>query len=315
MRSSRRIVPVVVSFILIAILVSYAPWAKVATAIGQLTFVSILELVALSLIYYALKSVRFWYLLRAMGIHKPLQIVALSYMSAQPVSLLPAGEIYRSHALRKYTGVPVKQSIGQFTLQGIFEGSSMALLILISSLALGRLRVAALLLTACLVCIIVSIQRGHLKALVKQFDKLPFLEVTDSTAESFSQRNQAALSYPWFPSLFAQSILIEIVGVVIAYTAVAGLGAHIDIFQATLLYTVPIIVGFVSFLPGGFGASEHSAVAILLLSHLTVGIAVAATLLMRTTIVILGVIYGLVVIGYSRLAYSSLGSGLGKKRD
>jgi uncharacterized membrane protein YbhN (UPF0104 family) len=88
------------------------------------------------------------------------------------------------------------------------------------------------------------------------------------------------------------SLAIEGVGAGIAFASVVGLGGDINGYQAILVYAIPIILGWLSLLPGGFGISEQSAVGVLLLSDVKVSTAVAATLIMRVTIVGLGAAYG-----------------------
>jgi uncharacterized membrane protein YbhN (UPF0104 family) len=287
-----RFTPIIISLILVAILVGYAPWAEVLDAIRDCPPSVIAILGLLSLLYYALKSLRFWLLLRAMDIRQPLKTVALSYMSAQPVSLLPAGEVYRSHQLKKYTGVPLSESIPQFTMQGVLEGVSMVSLALISALALRTLRLPFLALTIVLIAVVLAIRRGHVASISRALNRLPFFNVNSSTIDSLNYKHQAVLNRNKLPLLLAISITTELVGAAIAYFAVVGVGAHINIYQSILLYVIPVIVGFVSLLPGGLGISEQSAVGILLLADIPIAEAVGSTLLMRCTLVVLGVAYG-----------------------
>jgi uncharacterized protein (TIRG00374 family) len=296
----RKWLPIVISLILVCVLAALAPWDEIGKVLQDLDLWAIIVLIGLSLLYYGLKAIRFWYILQAMGIRQPLNLVALSYIGAQPVSLLPAGEIYRSHALRRHTGVPVNKSIGQFTLQGLFEGGAMAAILFISALALGTLRVPALILCIIVLLLLLLVNAGYLKDAATALNRLPFVDITENTIEQFSQKNRAALSREWFPLLFGLSFAIEIVGTGIAYVSVAGIGGHISAFQAAFLYVIPIIIGFISLLPGGIGLSEQGAIGVLLLSKISFAVAVAATLIMRVTIVGLGVFYGLIaqVISY-----------------
>jgi uncharacterized membrane protein YbhN (UPF0104 family) len=96
MKRLKRVLPFIISLLLVGVLAGYAPWGEVGHIFADFDAGTIVGLVGLSLVYYALKTVRFWYLLQAMGINQPFKLVALSYMSAQPVTLLPAGELYRS---------------------------------------------------------------------------------------------------------------------------------------------------------------------------------------------------------------------------
>jgi len=300
MNRLRRFVPVIISIILLVILASYAPWDKIGGILADFDLGTILILIGLSLAYYSLKTVRFWYLLKAMKINQPFGVVALSYISAQPVTLLPAGEIYRSHALEQHTGVPVRDSLPQFTMQGVLEGAAMATLAVISALALGKLRVPVLILAAVVLLVTIAISRGYVANFTRILNRLPFINVTNRNIEQFSDRHRAVLSIHWLPLLYGLSLATEVVGAAIAYTAVVGLGAHINMYQAVLVYVLPLVVGFISFLPGGFGVSEQSAVGILLLAHVSVAHAVASTLIMRITIVGLGVLYGGIAMIFSR---------------
>jgi uncharacterized protein (TIRG00374 family) len=300
MNRLRRFVPVVISLILLVILASYAPWDKIGGILSDFDLGTILILIGLSLAYYSLKTVRFWYLLKAMGINQQFGVVALSYISAQPVTLLPAGEVYRSHSLERHTGVPVRDSLPQFAMQGVLEGAAMATLAGISALALGTLRIPVLILAVVVLLVTIAIGRGYVANFTRILNRLPFVNVTNRNIEQFSDRHRAVLSLHWLPFLYALSLVTEVLGAAIAYTAVVGLGAHINVYQAVLVYVLPIVVGFISFLPGGFGVSEQSAVGILLLANVSVAHAVASTLTMRVTIVGLGVLYGGVAMLFSR---------------
>jgi uncharacterized protein (TIRG00374 family) len=298
----KKVLPFVVSLILLAILISYAPWGEVNDILSDFDLSTILILVALSMAYYGLKAFRFWWLLIAMGIRKPFKLVALSYISAQPASLLPGGEVFRSHALEQQTGVPVKKSIAQFTMQGILEGAGLATVMLVSALALHALRIPATILTIAVLIGLVGLTK-YLEPFLHFLNRLPFVNVSESSIQHFSKRHKDVLNRKWFPAMYALSLLTEIIGTAIAYTSVHGLGGNINVWQAGLMYVIPIIVGFVSLLPGGVGLSEQSAIGVLILSNVTTALAVAGTLIMRVTIVGLGVVYGVIalVIGQIRL--------------
>jgi len=270
--------------------------------LSDFDWTTILILVALSVAYYALKAYRFWWLLIAMKIRKPFGLVALSYISAQPASLLPGGEVFRSHALEKQTGVPVKKSIAQFTMQGILEGAGLATVMLVSALALHTVRVPAIILTVAVIIGLVGLTK-YLVPFLHFLNRLPFVDVSETSIEHFNKKHKDVLNRRWLPPMYALSLLTEIIGTAIAYVSINGLGGDISVWQAGLMYVIPIIVGFISLLPGGVGLSEQSAIGVLLLSNVTTALAVAGTLIMRVTIVGLGVVYGVIalIIGQVRL--------------
>jgi uncharacterized protein (TIRG00374 family) len=295
-QSLQRIVPIVISIVLLIILASYAPWGKVGHVLADLDFSTIIILLVLSLLYYSLKALRSWYLLQAMGIQQPFKLVALSYIAAQPVSLLPAGEAYRSQTLHRITGVPVQRSLPQFTMQGFLEAAAMVSIMIVSTLALNTLRLPAIILGILVLIFAIAISRGYVANVTRLVNRLPFLHLSERDIQGFNQRHEAVLSWQWLPFLYGLSLVAELVGTAIAFTSVVGLGGHLSIYQSCLFYVIPVIVGFVSLLPGGIGISEQSAIGVLLLSHIHIATAVAATVVMRVTIVGLGVLYGVIAL-------------------
>jgi uncharacterized protein (TIRG00374 family) len=314
MKALRRLAPVLISVILLAIIVGYAPWPQVGDAITDLHVLVIWILLSLSLLYYGLKSLRFWYMTRVLGIRQPLGKVMVSYLAAQPVSLLPAGEIYRSRMLERITDIPMRRSLPTFTMQGLMEGAAMAILALISTLAIGKLRAVVLILALFLIMVFTGIQRGYMATVLRLLNTLPFVSISRSRLREFSHGNQAMLQGSAFPLLLMLSIMTELVGVAIVYVTVTGLGGHINPWQAILTYIIPVIVGFISLLPGGLGVSEQSSIGILLLSGTGVTVAVAATLLIRVTIVGMGFLYGLITLGAVGIAESYRDNDITAKR-
>lgn len=292
MKLLKRLIPIAVSIILIAILIGYAPWPEVWKAMQKLSLASIGLLILFSISYYTLKTIRFQLMLKAMEIRKPIKEVALSYMAAQPVSLLPAGELYRSRTLEQRTGVPMKESAPQFTMQGLLEGAGIAIVGVIATLGIGKLRVPMIILMVAVIAGFIVVRKANLVVLRKYINSIPFVNVSRARLKKFAEGNRNILFGPQLPWLILLSVFIELVGAAAAYVAVTGLGGDIGPFEAIIVYIVPLLVSFVSFLPGGIGASEQSAVGILVLSGLSVAIAVGATLIMRATIVGSGVLYG-----------------------
>ncbi len=292
MKTARKLLPLVVSLILLTIIARLAPWPEVFRALSQLHASTIMILLGLSTAFYATKAIRFWYMLKVLKISQPPDIVGLIYMAAQPVTLLPAGELYRSKAMETYRGVPMAKSVPTFTAQGIFEGIGLAAVAVIATIALGYQRLPALILLVLVAIGVWTIRKGYLAEITRVLNALPFVQISRSKLRRFSERNQELLRGRPFWVIMAMSVAIEIIGVAIAWHSVAGLGGSINLFHAALLYTLPVIVSFLSFLPGGVGASEQSAIGLLLLVGQSGAVAVAATLVMRASITGLGLVFG-----------------------
>lgn len=301
MKILKRLIPFIVSAFLMFIIVGLAPWSEVWRILSGLQIATIAILVTLSLSYYLAKAYRFWYMLQIINIKEPLWPVVLVYLSAQPITLLPGGELYRTKALQRYRGVRMSRSVATFTTQGIFEGLGLAAVGLTAAIMLGIGELLAFLLLAVVTVAILGIRRGYLEPISRWINKLPFFNISRQRLKSFSERNQAMFRGTDFIRLAALSLSVELIGVLIALVSVNGLGGDINLLQAALVYIVPVIVAFVSFLPGGFGASEQSAIGLLILMGQGGGLAVAATILLRAFVVGSGLVYSAVAWGLIRL--------------
>jgi uncharacterized membrane protein YbhN (UPF0104 family) len=294
MKWLRAALPFVISLALLTIILKLAPWEQVFDTLGEVNFSSLVLLFCLSLCYYLAKISRFWYMLRVLKV--PLRFVETGklYLAAQPVSLLPGGEIYRSRIIKLYENVEMERTLPTFATQGLLEGLALATVALLASLTLGIGRFAALMLLVVALVGIGGVRRGYLKNVIGWFNRIPMINLSAQRLQRFSSSSQNLLIGRVLSGLFGLSLLAEIIGVAIVYTSVHGVGGHLTVAQAALLYVIPIIVGFISFLPGGFGASEQVAIGTLLVMGEGAAVAVAATLLMRFWIVISGLLYGLV---------------------
>ncbi len=301
MHNLKRFLPALISALLLLVLVFYAPWPKVFKTFTHLDIAIIASLIVLSILYYAVKTVRFWFMLKAIKINKPFWMVGLSYMSAQPVTLLPGGEIYRSKTLEQFTGVPMKKSISQFTTQGVLEAMAMAIVSFVTVMTTSELRLPFLIAALVILVAFFFTQRGGLAHLYKPLNKLPFVSVSQKAIDDFSKANQKILARRRLPLLLILSVIGELLGVAIAYLAILGVGGKIEVSQAVLLYIIPMIASFISLLPAGLGVAEHSGVVVLALDGASTAVAVAATLVMRVTIVGFGVIYGVLINSFSRM--------------
>lgn len=306
MKKFRRFVPVVICVLLLIVLAGYAPWKEVGKALAALHPRTYAYLFVLSITYYAIKAVRFWMMLRTLEIYQPPGVSILSYMVAQPVTLLPAGEIYRCKVLERETGVPMRDSLPTFTMQGLLEGAAMTAVGVIGAMAVGELRLPIIGITIAFIFVLLGVQRGYMEHFLAFFNKLPYINIGRARLKKFSRGNQAMLSSRTFPALLVISIVIELLGAAIAYVSVVGLGGQLSLFESILTYVIPLILSFVSFIPGGLGVSEQGTIGIILLAGNPLTTAVAATLVIRVALVGSGLTYGVLAMAFASLRRSKM---------
>ncbi|MGH2574895.1 MAG: lysylphosphatidylglycerol synthase transmembrane domain-containing protein, partial [Ignavibacteria bacterium] len=82
---------------------------------------------------------------------------------------------------------------------------------------------------------------------------------------------------------------------------------HIDIFVATFIYGFATIVGSLTMLPGGLGATDASITGLLILLNIPKNISVASTLVIRIATLWFAVVVGIVsVLLYQKITHKSV---------
>lgn len=294
----RRWLPWVVGLSLLGYIAISTPWAQVGEALTDLRLNSWLLLLLLTIIYFAAKAVRYWYMLRPIGVRLPLMTVVVTYLSAQPVSLLPGGELFRNRELERRTGVPMAQTSPTFIMQGLTEALVIVALVLVGAVmahgSLVSVGIVALVLVA-MVAYLASGRLAHPRA-GKLINALPYINVSRKRLRIFAEQHQALLAPKPFAIILAISAVAELAGIALVLNAVQGLGSHISWNGATLAYGLPILAGFLSLLPGGVGAADQTSISTLEANHVTHADAVAVTLLSRFYIVVLGSLVGAAIL-------------------
>lgn len=293
MKRIKRFLPLVLGLAILTAIALLAPWAKVLPLLAKIEPEPLAIMSVLAVTYYSAKAVRFWVMLRLLGIVKPLPRVALIYMAAQPASVLPAGELFRTVLLEKKLDVPMKESTPTVTLQGLIEAVILLSFSLIGALILGRDRLAVIGVAIVLVLFLYSIKSGWLSGGERFLNKLPFLEISKSKYNRFLKDHQKLLSRKPLAIIGAMSIVPVLAGILIFYTAAHAVNADISLSGASIGYSLPVVLSGISFLPGGLGASEGGTLGILKLIGVSTAAAFAITLLIRVFTLGAGMLFGL----------------------
>ncbi|HTK39661.1 MAG TPA: lysylphosphatidylglycerol synthase transmembrane domain-containing protein [Patescibacteria group bacterium] len=276
----------------------FVPWHDVLPYFTKLGLVDYATLLILAAAFYLVRIGRYGYILRSLG-EKNLSYreVAQAYMIGQPISLIPGGEFYRSVLLKRHANVSMKNGVPTVFMQSLTEGAGLVVLALIGALALKRY---VLLVT------IVAVVYGVIMALIylhntgrhahKLINHVPFVSISLAKLRTFMNKNQKALSGKNFLVLMLTSVASTLILVVALLELTHTLGISLNFMQAMIAISVPMIIQYASFLPGGIGANEQGSVGILVLLHVSFGAAVALTLLLRVISLWFGVLLGLIVL-------------------
>jgi glycosyltransferase 2 family protein len=269
----------------------------------------LLAVAALSLVNYTLRIVRWRGYLSRLGYRFALRTSAALYVSGFAFTLAPGklGELARA---RYYTprGVPLAAVAGAFLVERLMDLLAMAAL---ASLAISTfegyrwlLWLAAVLVVFALV-VLASWPRIARRLEAAQAPSLPRRLGACLTLVSRSLKQAGELLAP-------QALAGGFALALVAWGAEgAGLGillslfpaAHVGFLLAAGIYATAVLLGGLSFLPGGLGTTEAVMTALLVTRGLSLPEALLATLLCRLLTLWLAVVLGwLAVLGLRRRA-------------
>lgn len=287
-----KYLPLAVGFVILAIIILLAPWNEIKKLVYDVPPVVFVALLGLSLLYFSSKAIRFWYILRLLDIRVPLGHVSLLYLSGQPFSILPAGEMYRCYLLKKHMGIRMSKSSPSVTIQGLVEAIVLLSLSVIGAFIIGHNRVAVGIIGTLLIILIVALQRGWFAKSYSLVNKVPFFTINKSKFDSFIQSHRDLLAPRSLTTLVAFSLIPVFSGVSIVYISSIAIGFDINYVQSIIVYSLPVIVSGLTFIPGGLGVSEGGAIGMLQLFGASAAAAITIALLLRIFTLVLGLVYG-----------------------
>jgi glycosyltransferase 2 family protein len=281
----------------------FVPWREVAPYLMSISPLTGLLLLALGVLFYFGRIIRFWLMLRFLGQNTKFDVVTIAYLVAQPVSFLPGGEFYRSVMLKKYGDVAHRNGVPSVFAQSLTESLGLLTISLVGAVFLHRY-VAILVGVAVIFLVIMGLiqwRKSHKKS-HKYINKLPKVNVSYGKLRTFLEKNKYLLSGRNFLLLYATSFISTFSGIAVVYVIAKEFGAQLDLLQSAIAFCLPVILQLVTFLPGGLGVNEQGSVAILALFGVSLPVAVAITIVVRFITLVLGFILGFMAFAYARIA-------------
>jgi uncharacterized protein (TIRG00374 family) len=273
-----------------AVTAAVAVWLGADEAIARLfafNYGVVAGMLALSLVNYALRALRWQLFSRHLGIDVPPARAGLYYLAGFSMTMTPGkvGEALRLWLLERIHGVRYQRAAPLFLADRIGDAIALLLLCLLGLAAFDQYR-GALLAAASLVALAVlvllnpSLGAAAVRAAygVARRGKRLFAGVRIAlrrTARLFDAR------------IFALSLVLGLVGWLAEALAfhwlLTTLGADIGLPRAVFIFAFSMVVGGASMLPGGLGGAEAAMFGLLLVAGVEEGPAVAATAIIRVT--------------------------------
>jgi uncharacterized protein (TIRG00374 family) len=262
----------------------WAGWRDVAAAVVQVGPLVLLGLLALSLTNYLLRFVRWSRYLSLLDASVPWRINLDAYFSGFALTTSPGklGEMLRSVLLKPH-GVPAAASVAAFFAERVSDLLSILLLAAAGLWAYAPARPVVGLAFAAVACVLVLAQWT---ALIAGIDRWA-LKRPQKWARLLVKLCEVVLQFRRCFSFSAMSMGLAI-GVVAWFAEAIGfwwlldaLGHPLPVTTAVFVYAFAMLIGGLSFLPGGLGSSEAVMIGLLALNGFPEHAAVTATLICR----------------------------------
>jgi uncharacterized membrane protein YbhN (UPF0104 family) len=257
----------------------------------------------LTLFNYALRFVKWHFYLGQIGAGVSRLDSFAIFTAGLSMAMTPGkvGEVLKPVLLRLRSGVPVSRSTPIIMAERLTDGLAMIVLAL-GGLALSHAAWQVLLLSLLLAVAVVGLlgsTRGG-AVVLHVAERLPFVGPRLTLVEAFLLSSRRLFTPRNL--LFAVTLgVISWAGEAIAfYLVLTGLGFHstsLLLIQATFVLAISTLVGSLSLLPGGLGATDASVAGLLIVVvHATRATAAAATLIIRFCTLWFGVGIGLLAL-------------------
>ncbi len=272
----------------------------VGASIAKLGVAGWAIVLGLSLVNYGLRFVRWEIYLGCLNSRIPRHLSLAYYIGGFAFTTTPgkAGEAVRSLYLKRH-GMAYVQSLAAFFTERLIDLVAMVLLALVAALAFPAYRWPVLVITVLLIALLPLIHAKSFHAFLDRWlNKLPSKKLRTIGLRLVDLLRSASTLLRSGP-LYAGSLLAIVAwgaeGIAF-HMILEALGVDISLGLAVGIYSVSILAGALSFIPGGLGSTE--AVMVLLLTQMgaDMATAVAATLICRLATLWFAVIIGIIVL-------------------
>jgi uncharacterized protein (TIRG00374 family) len=263
----------------------WAGWHEVVAALVRVGFIGTAIALSLSLVNYGLRFVRWQRFLALLGHHVHAPESFRIYIAGFGLTILPGkvGETIRSVFL-KHHGVSYPESLASFFSDQFSNLISILVLIAIGLWAYPQYQSTVMALLVVIVLGLLVLQQTAWLRAIERFalQRLPVrLGKIVGHAIEVVLHSGRCFSLPML--LYGMVLGVGAWGAegVAFYYVVNQLDGGISLQTALFIYGFAMVVGALSFFPGGLGGMEATMVALLILNHVAQPQAVAATVLIR----------------------------------
>ncbi|MGA8017102.1 MAG: lysylphosphatidylglycerol synthase transmembrane domain-containing protein [Candidatus Dormiibacterota bacterium] len=291
---ARLLIPPALGVTAIVFLVLAIDPSAFGHAITHFRWALIPAIVAVSLGYYVVQGIRWYFLLVEVGIRLPMRDVVLINLAGQATALLPLGELTRAVLVAQASGADFGAAVAAETVQELIY-TLLLILFAVPALvavphALGGVVAILIVIAAIFVGMSWCPAYRWLRAAVAHTPLLKrLLHEVDELHNDLVVlvRRPSTFVWSWLSALQAAAMITALW---LVTEAVAP--GQLSWKSAALVYAVSNVAGLLSLIPGGIGAYEGSVIGLLVGFGLNPGVAAAVAVVQRLASQGLGTLVG-----------------------
>lgn len=273
-------------------------WAEVRDSLAQLSAFDLFLLLLLSLVNYLLRFLRWRKFLKLQGNVVPDRANLRIYLSGFALTTTPgkAGEAMRSLLLKPFS-VSYPHSLAAFVAERLGDLMAVLLLACVGLYAYEPARPVVVVLAIIFIAGVWLLQQdallGRIEAWLKRRFKQQLAHLVSGFIDTL-RHSGGLLSLPLLSYSLGLGVIAWGAEGLAFYYLVQVMGFDISLVAAMFIYAFSMLIGAISFLPGGLGGAEVTMTALLMLNGMDNAAAVAATLVIRLTTLWFAVVLGLI---------------------
>ena len=294
---NRLLISILIGLGTFAALSIYADIRGVSQAFAQFKLPYVPLILALTLLNYLLRFVKWDYYLKTIGVKiRPQDSLAI-FLSGLTMSVTPAklGEVFKSFLLKRLNGTEVSKSVPVVFAERITDVLGLLVLAAISFSAFqyGR-EVLTVVLILLLALIVILQSRWVCQKLLEISKPIPLINRLSGSLEMAYES-----AYTLFR--FRNLVLATVISVIswgfeclAMYFVLQAFHTNASVLLSTFVFSFSSLAGAVSMIPGGLVVAEGSFVGLLILTGIAKEIAASATVVIRFCTLWFGVMMGLI---------------------
>lgn len=283
----------------------YANFDNLVLAFSDFNWILFPIILALSFCNYIARFFKWEYYTKVLNFGVERKVSFLIFLSSFIMSVTPGklGEVFKSFLLKEHNGTPISKSAPIVFAERLTDFLSLILLSIIGAVMFQYGTIFLIIAGAVFILIIVVLSSKKLcYSIIVFFERFRFfskisVKIHAAYDSIYQMLKLKQLTVAILLSLIAW--LFECVGF---YLVINSFGIanfiYIDIFVATFIYGFSTILGAVTMLPGGLGATDAAITGLLVLIGISKNVSVASTMIIRVATLWFAVIVGIIAVLY-----------------